>query len=345
MKAAILTGIREMEIRDIPGPGDPGNKDVLLKVEVIGVCGSDLHYYKTGRIGDQVVEFPFMVGHECSATVVKTGSEVTTLSEGDRIAVDPLVWCHKCDQCLKGRVHTCRNQKFLGCPNQLDGCLCEYIIMPEASCFKLPDAVDLVQGALIEPFCVGYYAQQLAQKDLTGKTVAIFGTGPIGLSVLLAAKAAGAEKIYTTEIRDCRGELALNMGADYFGNPEKTDVVAEILSAQPNGVDYSFECAGEQSTLDQCIDVTTPGSKLMMIGIPTVDRVSFVIAQTRRNEITIQPVRRQNHCVTPSLDLMAEGKVNLDPMVTHNFGLDDTKQAFDLVAEYSDSVVKAMIHL
>jgi len=345
LKAAILTGIREMKIRDIPAPGDPGSKDVLLKVEVIGVCGSDLHYYKTGRIGDQVVEFPFMVGHECSATVLKTGSEVDTLREGDRIAVDPLIWCHECDQCLSGRIHTCRNQKFLGCPGQMDGCLCEQIIMPAASCFNIPDSLDMIQAALIEPFCIGLYAQRLAREDLTGKNIAILGAGPIGLSVLLAARAAGAENIYVTEIRDCRGELAKKVGADYFGNPEKTDIVAEILAALPNGVDYAFECAGQQQTLDQCIDITTPGGKLMMIGIPTTDRVSFVIAQTRRKEITIQPVRRQNHCVQPAIDLVASGKVDLNPMVTHNYDLDHAKEAFDLVAEYSDGVIKAMINL
>jgi len=130
MKAQLLTGIRRMEMREVAQPEISRPNEVLLKIEAVGVCGSDVHYYETGRIGSQVVEFPYIVGHECAAVVAEVGSEVDTLKVGDPVAVDPLIACGQCDQCRAGRINTCRNQKFLGCPGQVQGCLSEYIVMP-----------------------------------------------------------------------------------------------------------------------------------------------------------------------------------------------------------------------
>ena len=130
MKAMMLTGIRQMEMQDVPVPVIQNDNDVLLKIEYVGVCGSDVHYYETGRIGSQIVQYPYAVGHECTATVVKIGSGVIGLKEGDPVVVEPAISCGYCDQCQAGRPHTCRQLKFLGCPGQIDGCLSEYIVMP-----------------------------------------------------------------------------------------------------------------------------------------------------------------------------------------------------------------------
>jgi L-iditol 2-dehydrogenase len=344
MKAALLTGIRQVEIQDVPEPTLERDSDVLLDVVTVGVCGSDMHYYRTGRIGDQVVRFPYRVGHEFAGHVLKTGPAVTTLREDDLVAVDPLMWCGECDQCLGGREHTCRRQRFLGCPGQADGCLCERIVMPAASCEVVPDGVSAEQAALIEPFSIGLYAQRMAG-DVTGKSVAILGAGPIGLCVLLAAKAAGARAVYMTDIRDNRVALAREMGATWAGNPQTDDVVAAIMQAEPNGVDAAVEAAGEQVTLDQAVEVLKPGSTLAIVGIPELDRVSFEVARMRRHELTIQNVRRQNHCVGPAIELVAEGKADLGPMVTHRVSLDETADIFNIVADYKDSAVKAMIQV
>jgi L-iditol 2-dehydrogenase len=133
MKAAVLTALNQVEFRNVEQPKIQKDTDVLLKVEKVGVCGSDLHYYETGRIGRQIVEYPFIIGHECSATVAAIGGSVTRVKVGDRVAVDPAVPCHKCEQCGMGRENTCEDLRFLGCPGQGGGCLCEYIVMPEDS--------------------------------------------------------------------------------------------------------------------------------------------------------------------------------------------------------------------
>jgi L-iditol 2-dehydrogenase len=338
-----MTGIREIELRDVPQPAIEKPDDVLLRVEIVGVCGSDMHYYRTGRIGDQVVQFPYRLGHECAATVVEVGPEVRGVAPGDRVAVDPLTWCEQCDQCLAGREHTCRNQTFLGCPGQAEGCMADLIVMAERSLFKIPDGMTWQQAALVEPFAIGLYAQRLAG-EMTGKTVGVFGSGPIGLCVLAACKAAGASKVYATDIRDYRCEMAARMGADWTGNPEKTDVAEAILAAEPLGVDYAFECCGEQSAIDEALRTVRPGGKLLIAGIPEVDRTSFEAATMRRHEVTIQPVRRQNQCEGDAIAMVAAGEVDLDPMVTHNGTFSETKKIYDLIADYRDNAVKAMIY-
>ncbi len=345
MKAIALTGIRQLEWTDVQAPQIEQPDQVLLHVDTVGICGSDLHYYRTGRIGDQVVDFPFVLGHECSATVVEAGSDVTDLAPGDRVAVDPLIWCNQCDQCRSGRVHTCRNQAFLGCPGQHAGCLGPLLVMPARSCFAIPESMTATQAALVEPFSIGLYAQRLAEKDLTGKAVAILGSGPIGLSVMLACRAAGARAVYLTDIRDYRVDHARKMGADWAGNPEKSDIVDDILAAEANGVEYSFECAGEQETVDQAVRITKPGGKILLVGIPEFDRLSFDVSSVRRAEISLQPVRRQNECVQDAIDLVAAGKVDLDGMVTHEMPLEDVERAYEILDVYDDNVIKAMVHI
>ena len=353
MKAAALTGLKTIETVDVPAPELSGENDVLLDVITVGVCGSDVHYYNTGRIGSLVVKFPYRVGHEFAGRVLDVGTAVTRVKPGDLVTVDPLAWCGTCDQCQVGRFHTCRNQMFLGCPGQLDGCLCEQIVMPEASCFLVPDGMSADTAALAEPFTIGYYAAHLAgllpectgTKGLEGKTVAILGSGPIGLCVLAAAKAMGATKAYMTDIREARVEFAKNFGADWVGNPEQEDIVAAISEAEPLGVDVAFECCGEQSAVDQAVEILKPGGKLMLVGIPEDERTSVIICHARRKELTIQNVRRQNECVEPALELIASGKVQLDSMMTHHFPLDQTAEAFDLIARYADGAIKVMIHV
>jgi L-iditol 2-dehydrogenase len=344
MKAVFLTGIRQMEIRETSPPEISDPHGVLLRIGVVGVCGSDVHYYTTGRIGNLIVNYPEWTGHECAATVVGVGNQVKKVTVGQRVAVDPLIPCGRCDQCLSGREHTCRDQKFLACPGQGPGALAEYLVMPERSCYVIPDGMSMVQAAVVEPLSIGLYAQRLA-KIQPGAKIAILGSGPIGLCVLLASCAACDCAVYATDLLDERLEVARRCGATWTGNPKQIDVVRAIRELEPLGVDFVFECAGQQETLDQSIELLKPGGTVLMIGIPEVDRVGFNIHTMRRKEIQLQNVRRQNECMAPAIELVSKGAIDLDKLVTHHFSLGETKQAFDLVADYRDGVVKAIVHV
>lgn len=342
MKAMMLTALKRMEMGVVPDPVVEAPTDVLVRMKSVGVCGSDVHYYKTGRIGSQVVQFPFRVGHESAGLVEAVGPGVTRVAPGDRVAIDPAMPCGKCDQCLKGRFHTCRKMRFLGCPGQAEGCLSEFIVMPEGSLFPLRDQATYDHGTLSEPLAIGVYAAKLAG-DLKGAKVGIFGYGPIGMSVHLALAAHGPAAVYATDKIEARLAKARELGADWTGNPDEVDEAAEIAEREPLLLDYVFECCGEQAALDKSIESLAPGGKLLLIGIPETDRVSFGIDNLRRREICIQNVRRQNECVQETLDLIDSGAAPVDQMVTHRFDFDETPEAFELVMNYRDGVMKAMI--
>lgn len=344
MKAAVLTGIRRMEIREVPDPSIHKETDVVLKIEKVGVCGSDVHYFETGRIGSQVVQFPFIVGHECAATVAEVGAAVERVKVGDLVVVEPAVSCHRCDQCRQGRENTCFDLRFLGTPGQGDGCLSEFIVMPEECCFPTHGAITGEQGALCEPLAIAVYS--VRQSGVRpGADVAILGAGPIGLSCMVSAKAERIGSCFVTEKIDERVEVARQAGATWVGNPLKEDVVAAMLGQQRLGMDVVYECAGQQETIDQAVELLKPGGTLMLIGIPREDRIAFSIDQIRRKELRIINVRRQNACTQAAIDLVASGRMQVDFMVTHRFRLDQAEEAFELVAGYKDGVVKAMIDM
>lgn len=342
MKAMMLTGIRQMEMMEVPTPMIVNDTDVLVRMKVVAVCGSDVHYYVSGKIGSQVVKYPFPVGHECAGIVEKIGKGVTLVKPGDRVAIEPAMSCGKCDQCVAGRPHTCRKIKFLGCPGQADGSLSEFVVMPQESCLPIPDHMTYDEAAISEPLAIGVYAvrQSIAMK---GAKVGILGFGPIGMSVLIPSLAGGAEKVYVTDKIDARLDIARASGAVYAGNVTKTDIEKDILELEPYGLDVVFECCGQQQAIDNAFRILKPGGKLMIIGIPEFDRWSLPVDMGRHKEITITNVRRQNGATEEALEGIAHGHFKVAHMATHRFALKDTKAAFDLVAGYQDGVMKAMI--
>jgi len=342
MKSMMLTGIRQMEMFEIPDPAIANDTDVLIKMKTLGVCGSDVHYYKLGKIGSQIVQFPFPVGHEGAGEVIAVGKAVKSIKPGQRIAIEPAMPCGECDQCIEGRHHTCRKLKFLGCPGQANGCLSEYIIMPESSCIPVSDKLSYDQAAISEPLAIGVYAVKQSI-PMSGAKIGILGFGPIGMSVLLPALAQGAQVAYVTDRIDERLVIAGKCGARWTGNPDKLDVVAMIKEKEALLLDVVFECCGKQEAIDQAIEILKPGGKLMIIGIPEFDRWSFSVDKLRHKEITITNVRRQLNCVEPALDMMESGQVDVSLMPTHRFCFQDTQKAFELVAGYKDGVMKAMI--
>ncbi len=342
MKAMMLTGIRQMAMKEIPETLIVQPGDVKIKMAVVGICGSDIHYYTQGQIGSQVVEYPFAVGHEGAGTVVETGRNVKRVKPGDVIAIEPAMPCWECDQCLAGRHHTCRKLRFLGCPGQAEGCLVEYIVMPEESCFLLKRGLIPDHGAISEPLAIGVYAVKKSG-GVKGLDVGILGYGPIGMSVMLAAKAEGAGSFTVTDKIQPRLAMALKEGATALFNPLEEDFTSMLKQHHPLGLDVVFECCGQQEAFDQAVDVLKPGGKLIVVGIPEFDRWSMSGELTRRKEILVQFIRRQVDCVNAALEMMENGKINVSNMVTHRFPFDKTKEAFDLVAAYSDGVMKAMI--
>jgi L-iditol 2-dehydrogenase len=343
MKKIVLSGIRKFEIIDVPKPIIINQNDVLLKIDTVGVCGSDIHYYNEGKIGDQVIEFPFTIGHECSAIVEEVGKQVKNLKPGDLVAVEPSLSCHQCEQCLSGREHTCTNQKFLGCPGQTDGCLSEYIIMPERNCFSVPLNINSETAALVEPLSIGFYATKFLEGEKKVDSIAILGIGPIGLSVMLALKANGFNNIYVTDKLDYRLAKAYGENVIWNGNPDKEDIVSSLSRTVPNGFDAVFECCGKQDALDQAIEILKPGGKLLIVGIPEADRISFNINKLRRKEILIQNVRRQNKSIQPVIDLIASRRLSAEFMITHRFPKEKVQDAFEVVSNYKDEVIKALI--
>lgn len=343
MKTLVLTGIRKMEMTERPKPLLKNADDVLIRIKTVGVCGSDIHYFTEGKIGTQVVEFPFAVGHECSGIIEEVGSSVTRVKPGDLVAVDPSIHCGTCDQCLAGRPHTCRKNRFLGCPGQIDGCLTEYIVMPEFTCFALSPKFNETTAALIEPLTIGTYSVELAQTDFRNKTVGIFGAGPIGLSVLMVLKTMDTSNILCFEPLEYRRKKAHDLGANHVFNPFEVNAAAVTPELEPLLLDVVFDCSGEQQAIDDAVRIIKPGGKLVLVGIPPKGKYTINMDILRRNEISIHNVRRQNHCVEKSIRLVEEG-LPVDQMVTHHFSPEETQKAFEMVSGYQNGVIKAMIN-
>jgi L-iditol 2-dehydrogenase len=342
MKAAVLVGPRRVEVREAADPLLKNDTEVLIRVGAVGLCGSDIHYYGEGRIAGQVVEYPFIVGHECAGTVKQAGPAVRHLKPGDRIAVDPAIVCGVCDQCLAGRPNTCRRLLFLGTPGQVSGALCELIVMPERNCHPLPDGLTFEEGALVEPLSIALHGMRMAGEPVPDSIV-VLGAGAIGLSVLRTARAAGVRTIYVTDKVEERLKVARKAGAVWAGNPDREDIVEAIGRRSPAQADAVYECCGDQSALDQAVSLLRPGGRLLIIGIPTVDRVSFDVHTLRRKELSLHNVRRQKDCIHEAIDFIKDKKMDVRFMATHKFALEEAREAFELAAGYRAGVIRAIV--
>jgi L-iditol 2-dehydrogenase len=344
MKTLSLTGIRKFELRQVPVPEIINETDVLIRIKTVGVCGSDIHYFTTGRIGSQIVEFPFTIGHEAAGIVEQIGKAVKRVKAGQKIAIDPAVSCGHCDQCKAGREHTCRELLFLGCPTQLDGSLSEYIVLSEKSCYPIKDSMTYEQATIAEPLAIAVYSVE--RSILSAKAnIAILGVGPIGMSVFHVLRTKNIGDIYVTDKIDERLTFSKILNPKWTGNPDKTDIVKNISEIEPLLLDTVFECSGDPEAISQGIKLLKPGGTLVIVGIPEVDEIAFPIHELRRKEITIINIRRQVNCTQKALDLIDDRQLNIDSIVTHRFPLKDTQKAFDLVENYRDGVMKAMITL
>ncbi len=340
-RTAYMTARRKIEIRDDQMPS-PGPDEVLVKLEYIGICGSDIHYYEHGKIGDFVVEGDFILGHECAGTIQQVGSNVHHLKVGDRVALEPGATCGQCEYCKSGRYNLCPDVKFLATP-PYHGCLSDYIAYPASLAFKLPDQVSTREGALVEPLAVGLHAAGQGKVKL-GDTVVILGTGAIGLMTILACKAFGATEIIAVDIIDKRLEFASKLGATHVINAMRDNVQDEVARLTGGkGARVVFETAGSEKTVQETPYLVERGGTIVLVGLAAKDIIPYNFMQIMWKEANIESVFRYRNLFPIAINAIADGKIAVKDMITHEFDFVDSERAFDFVIEHKEDVVKAVI--
>lgn len=343
MKVAVMNGVGKMGFveREIPQPAD---NEVLVKLEYVGICGSDMHYYETGRIGDYVVEPPFVLGHEPGGVVVEVGKNVTHLKVGDRVALEPGKTCRHCEYCREGKYNLCPDVVFFATP-PVDGVFQEYVAHEAALCFKLPENVDTLEGALIEPLAVGFHAANQGGAH-AGQTAVVFGAGCIGLVSMMALKAEGVSRVYVVDIMQKRLDKAMELGATGVINSMKTDVQEEIgRLTEGKGVDLVIETAGMEVTTRQAIHVTKKGATIVLVGYSKTGEMTLPLSLALDKELTFKTVFRYRHIYPMAIEAVASGKVNLKGIVSNIFNFDDIQAAMDKSVSDKANIVKSVVKI
>lgn len=341
MKVAVMTGIGKIDYTEAAMPV-PKDDEVLVKLEYVGICGSDLHYYENGRIGDYIVEPPFVLGHEPGGTVVEVGKNITHLKVGDKVALEPGKTCGTCRFCREGKYNLCQDVIFFATP-PVDGVFQEYVAHEAALCFKLPDNVSTLEGALIEPLAVGFHAASQGDAH-AGQKAIVFGAGCIGLVTMMALKARGVTNIVVVDIMQKRLDKALELGATAVINSAEEDVLAssKALTAE-EGFDLAIETAGTEITAGQCIQVVRKGSTIVLVGYGKSGMMNLPMSLALDKEITFKTVFRYRHIYPMAIEAVASGKVNLKGIVTHSFDFEHVQEAMDHCVKDKSNIVKAVI--
>ncbi len=343
MKVAVMEGIGKIGFteREIPVPKDD---EVLVKLEYVGICGSDLHYYESGAIGDYVVKPPFVLGHEPGGVVVEVGKNVTHLKVGDRVALEPGKTCGHCEFCKEGKYNLCPDVIFFATP-PVDGVFQEYVAHEADLCFKLPDNVSTLEGALIEPLAVGFHAAIQGDAHLGQKAV-VMGSGCIGLVSMMALKARGVSEVYVVDIMDKRLDKALELGATAVINGAKEDVIARVQELTGGrGADLVIETAGTEITTRQAIQIARKGSNIVLVGYSKSGEMTLPMSLALDKELTFKTVFRYRNIYPLAIDAVAKGKVNLKGIVTDIFTLDQAQEAMDHSVHNKADIVKAVIKI
>lgn len=321
MKVARLHGPRDVRLHDEPRP-TPGAGEVLVRVEAVGICGSDLHWFEEGSIGGVPLTRPLSPGHELAGTT----------EDGRRVAVDPAIPCEECSQCLEGHPNLCPSVRFAGYAED-DGALREWMAWPERCLYRLPDSLSAADGAMLEPLGVALHAVDLAHLR-PGMTVGVFGCGPIGLLVLQVARLAGATRLFATDLptRPHRLEAARALGAEALAAEEGREARAISELTGGRGLDAAVEAAGENLAVDAAVDAVRPGARVVLAGIPAGERVSFLASPARRKGLSLVLSRRMKHTYPRAIRLAERGYVDLEKVVTDRFPLAETDAAFATAA-------------
>ncbi|MDO5425100.1 MAG: NAD(P)-dependent alcohol dehydrogenase [Eubacteriales bacterium] len=343
MKTAVMTDLRKVEIQERPIP-TPEENEVLVKVEYVGICGSDLHYFEAGKIGDFVVEPPFVLGHEAGGTVVEVGANVKNLQAGDRVALEPGKTCGHCEFCKSGKYNLCKDVVFFATP-PVDGVFQEYVAHEAGLCFKLPENVSTLEGALIEPLAVGMHAASQGNAHL-GQTAVVTGAGCIGLVTLLSLKARGVSKVIVVDVMEKRLQKALELGADEVINGKKVDTVEKIMEITGGrGFDLGIETAGSQITASQLIKGANKGATIVFVGYSPSGEMTLPMGAALDKELNFKTVFRYRNIYPMAIDAVASGKIHIKDIVTDYFELDDIQHALDACVENKADIVKGVIKI
>ncbi len=349
MLAARLYGPRDIRLDDVPEPPPPGPGEALIEVTVVGVCGSDLHTYADGRIGDTMVQSPVVLGHEFAGRVLAVGPEAISgfhqpLLVGERVAVEPTVSCWRCEMCEIGDPNLCPNQYFYGLwPH--DGALQQRMIVQARNCFPIPDSLSDEAAALLEPMGVALHAVDLG-KVRVARSAVVLGCGPIGLLTLKVARLAGADPVYAFDCFPWRVEKARAWGATDAWTLDAGDPATRIAGlTNGRGVDVAFEAAWADQSIQQAFDMARLGGRVVLIGIPGEDRFEARHSVARRKGLTILMARRMKHVYGRAIHLAAADPpaVDLESLVSHRLPLREAGRAFELNASYVEGVHKVIV--
>ncbi len=341
MLVAELTAPREFRlIEQALSPPAPG--EVKVRVDAVGICGSDLHSYGEGAIGDTPCTYPMVLGHEPAGTVVETGAGVSGWSAGDRAALEPALYCYHCEFCRQGRHNICAHIRFLSNPG-IPGFFREYVNLPAHNLQAIPPRLPMELAVTVEPLAVAMHSMKFAAVQL-GETAAVFGAGPIGLYTIACLRLAGASRIFAVDPLAHRREMALRMGASAAVDPTEIDP-AQFLMAETGGrgVDCALDCAAKEHTTNQAIQAARNGGRVVLTGIHSAALVPFEVSPMRRKELAIFNVRRSNHESEAALELLLSHTDWFAPVITHTRPLDDIAAAFRLAENYADGVGKMVI--
>jgi len=329
----------KMDVVDMP---KCGSNEVIIKMEYCGVCGSDVHNYQHGEPNFPDM-YPFILGHECAGTITQTGESVTNLKPGDKVAVEPGITCGKCEWCKSGKYNLCPSVKFLSAP-MYQGALRSYIAHPADLCFKLPDHISTMEGALIEPLAVGLNAA-VKSGIRVGETAVVLGAGCIGLVTLLSLKAMGISDVTVVDLHTIRLEKAKELGATRVINASEVNVTEEIKKlTSGRGMDFVFETAGSKVTASQTVYLAKRGGTVMMIG--------NVVGETPLNfqlmvdkEIRIESTFRYRNIYPVAIALLSSGGIDIKSIITKVYNFEDVQEAFEDCINNAQSIVKAVIKI
>jgi L-iditol 2-dehydrogenase len=341
MNAAVLHKARDLRYERVAIP-EPASHEVLVRLSMNGLCGSDIHFYESGRLGPFRVTRPYIPGHEACGVVVKAAADGRGPVEGTRVAVEPGIPCRRCEHCKKGRYNLCPDVVFLSAP-PVNGTFAEYAALAADFAHPVPDSVDDEQAAFVEPVSVGIQAAHRARLA-PGMTVAILGAGPIGLVTFLVSRAYGATAAYLFDVLDHRLALGSSLGADAAVNPKKTDPAAELARLTGGrGVDVVFDTSGSSAACKLAPELAARGGVITLVGWPEVRSFDYPIEAVIEKELDVRGVNRYCNTFPEAIALLAAGRLDVRPLVTHRYPFADVCEAFRFATDNRTATVKVMI--
>lgn len=344
MKAVVMHGRRDQRYEERPIPA-PGAGELLVKVEHVGICGSDMHFLEEGRLGNWVVEKPLVLGHESAGEVAALGPGVEGFKVGDKVTLEPGVPCGECFSCMTGHYNLCSKMSFMAIPDERDGVFLEYVAHPAKMAFKLPANVGTLEGALCEPLSVGLYAVQKSGAWL-GQSAVIFGSGCIGLVNLLVLQAVGVKDVTVVDVIDKRLEKAKELGAAKVIRGDKVDAVKEILEATSGqGLPLVFEAAGSPVATLQATKVVAANGVVVLVGMAADPELRLDVATLSAKEARVETIFRYRNLYPTAIKAVETGAIPLAKIASHIFPFDDMIEGMYYNMDHKDEVIKGVVSL